>query len=438
MKVLYSKFTRERVPAFQQETTIFLDDTGRKKVRKRALKEAGQKHMQDMYENYIRFKEKGCTCFLECEKEESGICFPFIEGESLYEKMVAEVRKRNKEGFMEILQQYEEIIGQCVYKRESFQEDEKFRKIFGDGSELTGMEASRYFDVDLTFDNIITDRNGCVRIIDYEWMFDCLVPVKFAVYRAMFAFYLKHGGQLAGIITEDEYYQYAGIDRKMRNLFAKMNACMMDYIMGKEDIKQQYQKSVRMFSEMSREEVFFSQVFIGTREGYSEAASFLYPIKHKEFHKRIVLNLEKYKDLQSLRIDPLNTACAVQLGEICLKTEKGSRVIRNNEILTNAEEAYNGFFEFTGEDPQMILMNDRDEQWKSITIDFDILHYKNNRGNIIVSENQMSDKMKEIQRQKEHIHLLQAKIAYIENLKIYGLLLKDKVDKAKDWEMPDA
>lgn len=432
MKVIYSKFTRERVPGFQQETTIFIDDSGSKKVSKKALKEEGQEHIKNMYENYTRFREKGCSYFLECEWNGTCVSFPFVEGESLYEKMVAEVRKRNKEGFLDILQQYRNITQQCLYEKEPFKEDDRFHEIFGDGAELEGMDASRYFDVDLTFDNIIIDKDGAIKIIDYEWMFDCLVPEKFAVYRAMFAFYLKHGGQLTNLITEDEYYEYAGITREMRTLFAKMNHKMMNFIMGTDKVNQQYQKKVRMFSEFIGGENIFSQVFTETKEGYTEASSFIYPAERSDMHKKIVLDLEGYTTLKSVRMDPLNMACAVQIKEICLETENGKRYIRTDEILTNADEVYGGLYKFTGEDPQIIITNSENEKWRRITFDFYILYYKNNKGDIRVSEDYISEMFKELQLQKKEMRLLKAKMAYIEKSKIYGLLLKDKADKIKD------
>lgn len=437
MKVIYSKFTRERVPRFQQETTIFIDDSGRKKVNKRALKKEGQEHIQNMYKNYIRFRENGCSYFLECECKDTGISFPFVEGESLYEKMVTEVRKRNKEGFLKILLQYMEIAEQCLYEKVPFKEETEFQEIFGDGAQMEGMDSSRYFDVDLTFDNIIIEKNGAIKIIDYEWMFDCLVPVKFAVYRAMFAFYLKHGGQLVNIITEDEYYEYANITREMRVLFARMNDKMMNFIMGTDKVNQQYQKKVQMFSQMTKEENIFSQIFVDTEDGYTESSSAIYPVNHSDMHKRIILNLEKYDNLKSVRIDPLNTACTVQLNQIYLETESGRKDIKPSEILTNADGVYNNHFEFSGEDPQIIIGNLNNEKWKSITVDFYILQYKNSEGDIKISEGHVSEILQTLNQQNEYIRQLKAKMRYIENTKIYGLLLKDKVNKIKDWDTLD-
>lgn len=431
MKVLYSKFTRERVPEFQQETTIFMDDAGLKKVQKRALRKEGGRHIKNMYENYRKFTEKDCPYFLECEYDESGVIFPFVEGESLYEKMVAAVQKRDRQKFLEILDSYMKIVRSCLYEQVAFAPDEKFNRIFGDASELAGMPASRYLDVDLTFDNIIINQDDEIKIIDYEWIFDCPVPEKFAVYRAMFAFYLKHGGQLKGLITEEEYYQYAEITPKMRVCFAKMNDAMMDFIMGREQIKEQYLRDVRMFAEIHRENTAFSQIFLDTGNGYTEEESFVYPIGNTGLHKRIVLDLEKYPDLKSVRIDPLNMPCAIQIKELSLETDQGRCEVRINEMLTNAGDIYDGLFEFQGSDPQMILMNAENENWKRLTVDFQILYYKNNEGDIKISEEHISDILKNLHQQKEDIRLLKAKMKYIESTKAYGLLLKDKVNKVK-------
>ena len=86
MKVLYSKFTRERNPQFQLETSIVEDEQGIKTVQKRALNPSGKKHIVNMYENYLRFSKKDTSYFLECTYKDDKVIFPYVEGKSLYAK----------------------------------------------------------------------------------------------------------------------------------------------------------------------------------------------------------------------------------------------------------------------------------------------------------------------------------------------------------------
>ena len=79
MKVLYSKFTRERNPQFQLETSIVEDEQGIKTVQKRALNPSGKKHIVNMYENYLRFSKKDTSYFLECTYKDDKVIFPYVE-----------------------------------------------------------------------------------------------------------------------------------------------------------------------------------------------------------------------------------------------------------------------------------------------------------------------------------------------------------------------
>ena len=97
MKVLYSKFTRERNPQFQLETSIVEDEQGIKTVQKRALNPSGKKHIVNMYENYLRFSKKDTSYFLECTYKDDKVIFPYVEGKSLYAKLVAALDLRDKE-----------------------------------------------------------------------------------------------------------------------------------------------------------------------------------------------------------------------------------------------------------------------------------------------------------------------------------------------------
>ena len=54
------------------------------------------------------------------------------------------------------------------------------------------MECGKEMNIDMSFDNIITDQtDNKYKIIDYEWVFPFPIPVKFVIYRAVVCFLYK-------------------------------------------------------------------------------------------------------------------------------------------------------------------------------------------------------------------------------------------------------
>ena len=453
MKVLYSKFTRERNPQFQLETSIVEDEQGIKTVQKRALNPSGKKHIVNMYENYLRFSKKDTSYFLECTYKDDKVIFPYVEGKSLYAKLVAALDLRDKE-----------ILKKSVYDVTSFKEEERFKSIFGIHSFPDNIKAARFLDVDLTFDNIIIDHQDQIKILDYEWIFECLVPVNFAVYRAAFAFYLKHGGQMNGIMTEDEFYAYLGIEQKEKKIYGEMNQSMMAYIMSSSSSLNNYKKKVRFLYELVQEPTLFSQMYVDTGSGYSEEESTVYPLKSTELENIIKLDLEPYKELRAIRFDPLNFPCGIKIYDIYAITKDGKKSISYSDFLSNATEIYEEEADFLEQDPQIIIEIKKEEHWKKIVIHYEILFYREKEqiicyGNqdsalkLLEKENELflkrefafkkreeeyrtslANAISELENLKERDQLLKDKLRYIEETKAYRLFLKEKVKKLGLWD----
>lgn len=464
MKVLYSKFTRERAPRFQLETSIVEDEQGMKTVQKRALNLSGESHIHNIYENYLRFSQRETSCFLECIYKDNRVIFPYVEGKSLYAKLADALGKRDKECFCSILDEYKTIVKNSIYDVTPYKEEEMFTEIFGRHIFPDHISAARYVDVDLTFDNIIIDQDDKIKIIDYEWMFECLVPINFAVYRAAFAFYLKHGGQMGGIMTEDEFYVYLGITQEEKEIYREMNNSMMSYIMSEDPSYKKYKRKVRFLNEFIREENIFSQIYIDTGNGYSEEESIIYPLKNSELQNEIEIDLDKYENVQAIRFDPLNLPCGINLMDIYAVTEEGRTDIPFTLFISNAVGIYENEIDFLDGDPQMIIEIKKEAQWKRFIIHYEVLFYRekdviSQYGDMektlqfLEKENELflkreyafknreeeyraslSAAISELEQLKETNQMLKDKLRYIEGTSVYRTLLKGKVDKLGLWD----
>ena len=192
MKKIYSKITRERAPKFQIETAIYQDKTGKKYVAKCPLSTESEAHIANVCQNYKAFSRQSDTLYVECQIEGDGLRFPFISGKSYFEYLLEEAKKDDEANFLRILQEYKDKVKDLYQECQPFTSSEQFTQIFGVADGQDGTLAVSKLNIDLTFDNMIIAENGQTKVIDYEWVFDCLVPFKFVYFRAVKAFFVKN------------------------------------------------------------------------------------------------------------------------------------------------------------------------------------------------------------------------------------------------------
>ena len=95
-RIIYEKKSNNRSQRFAIETYIVEDARKKKVVKKRATYPEGKMHLDQMYirQKYLQemFDDSGIKV-LPCERNENGVVFPYISGESLEEKLDALVEK---------------------------------------------------------------------------------------------------------------------------------------------------------------------------------------------------------------------------------------------------------------------------------------------------------------------------------------------------------
>ena len=267
-----------------------------------------------------------------------------------------------------------------------------------------------------------------------------------------------------GIMTEDEFYAYLGIEQKEKKIYGEMNQSMMAYIMSSSSSLNNYKKKVRFLYELVQEPTLFSQMYVDTGSGYSEEESTVYPLKSTELENIIKLDLEPYKELRAIRFDPLNFPCGIKIYDIYAITKDGKKGISYSDFLSNATEIYEEEADFLEQDPQIIIEIKKEEHWKKIVIHYEILFYREKEqiicyGNqdsalkLLEKENELflkrefafkkreeeyrtslANAISELENLKERDQLLKDKLRYIEETKAYRLFLKEKVKKLGLWD----
>src|SRR5699024_5448212 len=89
-RVIYSKFSNERVENFQIRTDIVKNEQGKKIVRKIPLDSEAVTHVQnifDLYQTLQKNNQNKNIIFNVCEKEADCVKFEYVEGENVEETL---------------------------------------------------------------------------------------------------------------------------------------------------------------------------------------------------------------------------------------------------------------------------------------------------------------------------------------------------------------
>ncbi|MFQ8704821.1 MAG: class I SAM-dependent methyltransferase [Thomasclavelia sp.] len=226
----YSKFSRERKEDYQILTSI-INDGENKFVVKKPLTDKSIIHLERMYNYYKEInrskKYNNKIRYCPVKIEEDRVIFDFIYGRSL-ETLIKECIIEHKE---DELTKYIEILIDVIdlQKKEKFKYSNEFKEVFGDIKGLEDLEAVSFPNIDLIPDNLIIDASGTVNIIDYEWVYNFLVPKTFIIFRSLFH---SKAFNLLSVEKKDELYIKYGILDKLKDVYLQMEINFQKYISG--------------------------------------------------------------------------------------------------------------------------------------------------------------------------------------------------------------
>lgn len=453
MKKIYSKFTKERDKRFQIETAIYVTENGKKAISKRALLPEGQEHIENMYQNYQYFKGQGVCLLTPCRIENKAVFFDFITGDSYYTQILQALENKDQARLQDVLEKYKNIFDTMYHEQAPFEKTEKFVSIFGDMDIPAEMLSVKRLNIDLTFDNLVESGENTF-VLDYEWIFDFPIPVKFAIYRALFAVALKHKATLNKLMTENELFDYFDIHEEDRKLFAKMNDGFMHYVEGKDysysRILNQYKQEVYYFDEEMKTESSYVQIYLDRGTGYSEENSRMFPVLKGQKEVELELNLDPCHMPREIRIDPLNTSVMIRMIYMEADTTEGIRKITIEQTENNANTCEGNDLVFKSRDPQILLGILEGEQWTSIRVKYEILFSQlhNAEPYLQLCKKREEELKAKIEEQGQLLHesakrfveleellqLYKDKLNYIENTRAYRSLLKQKVEQIHLWD----
>ena len=133
-----------------------------------------------------------------------------------------------------------------------FKVNQEFTDVFGkqDESLLLDQKCIRFCDIDVILENVILTQNHTYSILDYEWVFDCTIPVSFIMYRA-----ILHSIALSKLNEEeiDKIYLRYGITEQLKTLYLSMEENFQHYV-SDEKISDYYNKLRMYLLDLHKEE----------------------------------------------------------------------------------------------------------------------------------------------------------------------------------------
>ena len=421
---VYARFSNERSVSYQTMTTIYdLGIIGERLVRKKACNVRSKGHILSLSEKYMALREtlapfgfRPVEC-LERREREGVIFFPFVEGETLEQRLDSLLLAGQKEKAAEELIRYAKVVHQA-HSREEFRMTAEFEEVFGKTVFPEGTMAAGVCDIDLIPSNIIlpefTGFHGkegppCGVILDYEWTFFFPVPADYVVFR--FLWYYLQTDPKRQVLSPKEIYAKIGLTQRNISLFQDMERSFQKYILkdfvpmrlmydtispGQLPVWQYYQAVSK--DRMPR----FLQVFYDRGKGYSEEDSVRYKLEGEK------LTLAIPEGLIRLRLDPGEEPLLAQALSLVWDSGEKAGWISNGFIL-DEDTLY-----FPDRDPQ-IWIEDLPPQARSLTFRLKILP-------IETLTDLLSGKLLPLQkRNREELAHLQAELA-------------GQREKAREWE----
>ena len=163
---------------------------------------------------------------LDVERKGDELFIPFVNGKQLMEDV--DLISSPLDQITSALESAIETVFEYNAEPEAFIETEQFRKNFPGIHPKITEKSYPVINLDSNVDNFICE-GGRVVCIDYEWVEDYPVPVRFVEFRLLFNFYLNHP-ELKRRIKMNDFLMRFGFNKKDIRLFTEMEECFHGYV----------------------------------------------------------------------------------------------------------------------------------------------------------------------------------------------------------------
>ena len=350
--IIYTKYSNERSPEFSIRTDIFQEENRQRKIRKTPFFPQAAAHVRSIYTHYLSLKKdlEGTGLSVNpCEPDNGSAVFPYIEGNTLEERLDGLLAaKKLTELEAEIGRYFEMFVPDSGTE---FHVTPEFERVFGSVSFETPQVCRPVSDIDMIFSNAIGQGDG-FELIDYEWTFDFLVPVKYIQYRCLH--YYIYGNTVRDELIHLDLYSRFGISRAEREQFERMEKNFQQYMLGN------YTPHWKLYDAISDGVIDTTAMIQRESADRRKNAVEIYFDDGRSFgtwscerrssapNGRLEMEIVLPEGTRAVRIDPCGKKCVVRVAQL----SQGGRVL---PYTSNGYTGGNGDLIFDTEDPQIIF-----------------------------------------------------------------------------------
>lgn len=238
MRVIYSRYNRHRLPAFQLETRI-LRENGRRLVEKRALKLEARAHLADLvchHKELAALETHPLRLPALLSADQDAARFEFVDGIRLDSLWFEAALKRDKEALIARLDEYKFLLTAGLPLASRMEITNDTSNMFA-GVDFNLLAQERHFMarsfLDPIPDNLIL-KDGVFYFVDNEWVAGGSLPVSYVLYRGLFEFFtLKCGGfGLEAFFPFEQALDRLGISGALAAVYREMEERFQDYVCG--------------------------------------------------------------------------------------------------------------------------------------------------------------------------------------------------------------
>lgn len=420
---IYAKYSDERMEQLRISTQIFKNQDGSKSVYKEALTTKANNHIRQIARNYDLLNElfndkkifpNKCELIPGTEPREliagmtskarDKVKLEFLSGLTLEDYIEDLERKGEFEEITSLLNQYVDFLKSApgIVK---FYPDRDFEKLFGWQTykkEYFGTKISNY---DLIFSNIIIDENqkldGVLSILDYEWVYDFVIPIPFLIYRALYyQFESKASSDYISYLNKKglDLYGMYGIDVGERLLFAEMESTFQrNLINGVASIE--VMQVLMPSATISLDRVINASSYLrglSTPKIYYSRGMIFSPEQRinliaKDENGDVSMRIPIDHYLTSVRIDPTEYPCVIYIKSVRLVMQDGSKPSASS-LLVNGYLIGDRMVLFDTDDAQIIVENITTDV-KAIEVDYKVTMYEQIFYNETVRQCKLAEEM---------------------------------------------
>lgn len=334
--IIYVKTCSDRAPQYRINTIIY-KNAGGLIVRKAGLDDKAVSHIENIKKNES-YESKGYLNLGIINSGDDFVEFEYISEKNLYELVCCYAEQENGDEIWNVLDCYYNTFF-CDAVIKDYRTDE-FISIFGNADSNKDYKCINPANIDLILDNIYIN-NEKFTVIDYEWVFNIYIPIKFIIWRMINELY-NQNSSIGNIIQEKDMLAHFDINEDDAAVFLSWTLNFIYSYVGGEQLRLSYEPEIdfplqKLIEKYSSKKIISAKLYMNSGKGYSEDETILVERRIKDDNS-FSLTYNINGKLDSFRWDPSDCPCICKDIDIYIDGNKVQYI--NNAALCSGEDIF--------------------------------------------------------------------------------------------------